>query len=285
MNGIPYFCAVCRLVFIFILLASSFAVFAQIDTDRPAYTNSVNVVPKNALQIEGGLGYNVQVNTLIPVANTALYLKRLETFSAPQTVFRYGISNQTEIRCEMPQFIFSRVKFSNDSMSRYTREPWNRQVGIGLKHKILATDRFTLSSLTTLRSQRDFFSESERELTFGLYNDLIWEYRLNDKSKIAGTCGFGNPKDSHYLNGAILFGSKINDRLWLQAEAVSESYHFENSRHNVFFRTLNISSQYVLSKRDAIDITFGSLLSSSLSSPKNLITQVGYAHFFNSNHE
>ncbi len=271
--------------FIFILLASSFAVFAQIDTDRPAYTNSVNVVPKNALQFEGGFGYNVKVNTLIPVANTALYLKRLETFSAAQTVFRYGISSQTEIRCEVPQFIFSRFKFSNDSMSRYNREPWNRQVGIGLKHKILATDRFTLSSLITLRSQRDAFAESERELTFGLYNDLIWEYRLNDKSKIAGTCGFGNLKDSYYLNGAILFGSKINDRIWLQAEAVSESYHFENIRYNSYFRTLNISSQYIVSKRDAIDITIGSLLGSNFFMPRNLNIQLGYAHLFNSNHE
>lgn len=257
---------------------------AQIDTDRPAFTNSVNVVPKSTLQFEGGFGYSLQVNTKIPFLNRGLYVNRIETISAPQGIFRYGISSQTEIRLELPQFSFSRSKFSNDSISGYSQDLWNRQVGIGLKQRILDNDKFSLSYLAMLRSERDYFFDSERAITLGLFNDLIWEYRFNEKSKMAGTVGFGNLKDSYQLNGAVLIGSKINDELWLQAEAVSENYFYENYRSNVNYYTLNLSSQYVLTAQDAIDLTVSSVVHSTIfSNPRNLTIQLGYAHLFSSN--
>ena len=269
---------------IIILCLLGLACSAQIDTDRPAFTNSVNIVPKRTLQFEGGIGYGVQVNTLRPLFTNGAYLERLETVSAPQGIFRYGISSQTEIRLKLPQFSFSRTKFSNDSISGYSQDFWNRQVGIGLKQRILDNDKFSLSYLAMLRSERDYFFDSERAITLGLFNDLIWEYRFSEKSKMAGTVGFGNLKDSYQLNGAVLIGSKINDQLWLQVEAVSENYFSENLRRNINYYTLNLSNQYALTERDAIDLTIGSIVHSTIfSNPRNLTIKLGYAHLFNSN--
>jgi hypothetical protein len=271
---------------ILVLCLLSLASYAQIDTDRPAFTNSVNVVPQNRLQFEGGMAYTLQATNVVPILNNGRSLKRLETYTLPQAVFRYGITSRAEVRFEVPQFSLSRYKLANDSQSRYATDLWNRQVGMGLKFQILDKDKFTLSYLATLRTERDNFPESERELTFGLFNDLIWEYRFNEKSKMAGTLGFGNGKDAYAVNAAALIGTKINNRLWLQAEAVSENYLYENSRYNVSYYTLNLSSQYALTQRDAIDLTVGSVVhSTAFILPRNLTIQLGYAHLFNAKNE
>ncbi len=57
---------------------------AQINTDRPAFADSSVVVPKGSLQIENG------------------FLDTAGTLDFPETLFRYGLTDKTELRFTAP---------------------------------------------------------------------------------------------------------------------------------------------------------------------------------------
>ena len=265
---------------VILFLCFGFPLWAQIDTDRPAYTNSVNVVPKNKLQVEFGLEYFFQSTEQRPVIQTAIRVTRLEQISGPFTFLRYGISDQTELRLELPTTTFSRGRFSNDSITQYSESPWNRAMGIGLKQRIVNNEKFKLSNIITLRSRRDYLVTSERVVGFHLANDLLWDYASSKRSKIAGTLGFAGGKDVYQVNAAVLIGRVFGDHLWLQSELVWQNALFEDRRNNFRFTTFNLSAQYPFSERSAIDLTLGSIIRPSTLFPPNLSVQLGYAYLF-----
>lgn len=77
-----------------ILLISSIA-FAQIDTDRPAFTNSVNVVPQKSLQIETGLNYDWTKFSRFVYSSQFDPSRVIQSFVFPSANLRYGLSEST----------------------------------------------------------------------------------------------------------------------------------------------------------------------------------------------
>ncbi len=266
-----------------LLVAVAISAAAQIDTDRPAFTNTVGIVPHKTVQLEVGMEYFNQKNNITPVIiPTTPYTIRLEEVTLPFGILRFGLSAQTEFRFELPVASSIRGSFYNDSTSKFVIQPWNRELGIGLKHKLIDNEKFKLSNLVTLRSQRDYFVSSERDATFNLSNDVLWQYNSSERSKFAGTLGFANGKDAYSLNGAVLVGRTFGDHLWIQTELVRQFAFLENRKSNFRSTTFNLSSQYTLSNQDAIDATVGTIPFSNGLRSSNLVIQIGYAHLFKS---
>ena len=117
-------------------------------------------------------------------------------------------------------------------------------------------------------------------MTFNLANDILWDYRINEDLKAAGTLGFANGRDAYFLNGAVLLGRTFGDHVWLQSEVVWQNTFFKDTKFHWGSTTLNVSGQYTLSSQDALDVTFGSILGSTLRTSPNLSIQMGYAHLF-----
>lgn len=85
--------------FVFILVLSSIGVFAQIETDRPDFTESPNVVPKGALQIE--TGFMVEHNTELvtyPFPGTATEERTFRNTTLNTSLFRFGLFENLELR-------------------------------------------------------------------------------------------------------------------------------------------------------------------------------------------
>lgn len=258
--------------------------YAQIDTDRPAFTNTVSTVSQKAFQVEAGFEYFTQQGySSRPIKPNGPYLARQDAFFLPFGIVRIGVSKQAEFRIELPSTSFIRSNFSNDSSDGFSSETWNRQIGVGLKHQIINNQKFRLSNLVTLRSNRDYSILSEREVTFDLSNDVLWDYRINEKSKVAGVIGLANGRDAYFVNAAALYGRTFGENLWIQSEIVLQSTFFKDSRFNWQANTLNLSGQYTLTKQDAIDLTLGSVFRSTFLLSPNFSVQLGYAHLFNSN--
>jgi len=73
---------------------------AQIETDRPDFTESPNVVPKGALQIETGFIWEKDQELIPGGGATALYLKETN-ITINTTLLRFGLTNNIELRLNM----------------------------------------------------------------------------------------------------------------------------------------------------------------------------------------
>ena len=83
---------------IFFTLLTSIS-YAQIETDRPDFTESPNVVPKGALQVETGfiLEHNTNIVTY-PFPGTATEEKTFRNTTLNTSLLRYGLLENLELR-------------------------------------------------------------------------------------------------------------------------------------------------------------------------------------------
>jgi len=79
-----------QLILVFII---SYSVEAQIETDRPDFTESPNVVPAKALQVETGFVWEQDASTF----STSGQLKT-RNITLNTTLLRYGLSDKVELR-------------------------------------------------------------------------------------------------------------------------------------------------------------------------------------------
>jgi hypothetical protein len=79
-----------------VLITVGLASYAQIETDRPDFTESPNVVPKGALQIESGFIYETNRTNFVSLDEEGHQIDRAITLNT--TLFRYGINDRFELR-------------------------------------------------------------------------------------------------------------------------------------------------------------------------------------------
>ncbi|MFT4597827.1 MAG: hypothetical protein ACJAR8_000100 [Bacteroidia bacterium] len=86
------------ILLLFFLLTASISI-AQIETDRPDFTESPNVVPKGALQIETGFILENDKQELTgSFPGTGLWEEKKRNLTVNTTLFRYGLTNNIELR-------------------------------------------------------------------------------------------------------------------------------------------------------------------------------------------
>ncbi len=94
-----HICIVNKMLLALAILYSGGYAFAQIETDRPDFTESPNVVPKGALQIETGFILENDVDLITyPFPGTAIEEHTFRNITLNTTLFRYGLLENLELR-------------------------------------------------------------------------------------------------------------------------------------------------------------------------------------------
>ncbi len=267
-----------RLILHITILLICSITFAQIDTDRPAFTNSVNVVPQKSLQIETGLNYDWTKFSRFVYSSQFDPPRVIQSFVFPSANLRYGLSESTEARLSLPNFVYQNFSFpDNDStvVSSYFSIP----LVIGLKQRIYNGDKLKLSSMITLVGYGTERVETPRRFWVEASVDLIWSYQLTDKLRSAGTFIFRPELDGNYINGAALVGYQGTPNFWMQGEYVYGIFNKFDQDRGRSTGTINLSAQNTITDYNAVDLTVGSTLLGYL--PWNYSIQIGYSHLFN----
>jgi hypothetical protein len=261
----------------FILLIGVLVVLgsrAQIDTDRPAFTNSTQTVTKNKLQLESGIHSVFSKNS-----NN----NKNSSISLPNTMVRFGLSDNSELRLELPSVSL----YNNRTAGKSSQGAELNNLSLGFKSKIVKENRLNISGLGTV-----FFQEKNREwiytlLQLGVNLSLPVSYSLNKTSSIAGTLYLILFDGFTTFGGSIVYGKFVSPKLWLQGEYYN-SILYDNWGSTATYYGIhfgNISSQYTLTDRCKIDLTLGSLLKSDLGNNTiiknpNIRSQFGIAYLF-----
>ncbi|MGY8847210.1 MAG: transporter [Bacteroidia bacterium] len=101
------------LLLLFFLLTASISI-AQIETDRPDFTESPNVVPKGALQIETGFIWENDKELILAdnFPGAGSWEEKRRNITANTTLLRYGLTKNFELRLN--------TAFNSTSLTEYT---------------------------------------------------------------------------------------------------------------------------------------------------------------------
>jgi len=215
---------------IFILLALVYCGFAQaqIETDRPDFTESPNVVPKGALQIE--TGFILENDKQEFCGSTENY----QNITANTTLLRYGLTNNIELRFNWANAISNigvqinpTLIACTDNLGNYRRDTSFTNAGfstsfIGFKTNLYKNDKMSIGFLGHLYipelASGDFAKVSGQKVAPEFLIPLT--YDITDRFGIAVQYGLTwdgftpNPTTSYTL--ALGYG--ISDKLSFYVE-------------------------------------------------------------------
>ena len=231
------------IIFIITFLSLSSTIFSQdIITDRPDQTESPNTLNKGNLQIESGFLFS-KVRE-----NKKLVKKNL----APTNLFRYGITNNIELRL-LTQFesqTSNKIKISGMS-----------DIELGVKLKILKKENVNneISFLSNL-----IIPSASNDLSlnlFGISNRMIFSHTLSDKTGLGYNLGydyFGNGKGN--LTYTLAIGTSLTEKLSFFMEPYGELIEFNNL-------ILNFDSgfTYLIKRNLQLDCSYGSGINNKIS--------------------
>ncbi|MEY2924245.1 MAG: hypothetical protein RLZZ337_793 [Bacteroidota bacterium] len=246
---------------------------AQIDTDRPAYTNSVNTIAPQNLQLEGGLhSYFFKYGAIGDDLSISL----------PNTMVRLGLSDNAEFRLEIPSINY--LSIQRDTFEYQGLEFDN--LSFGVKSKLYKAEKLNVSSILTL-----FFMEQGQQwiaipLSIGVDVNFPFSYALSSNSSLAGSVSLNLIDGFTRFGSSFLYGRYIQPKLWVQAEYFNNIWYYNLPASNEKFylrHNANLSAQYTISERCKADFTMGSLLHSDLGiqnifNTPNIRTEIGLAY-------
>ncbi len=260
-----------------IFCAISYNVKAQIDTDRPAYTNSVNTIPAFKFQLEGGLH-----------SSYFSYKSNGSDFniSLPNTMLRYGVSDNAELRLEIPSLVGRSVKrgpsFVADGIEL-------ENASLGVKSKIYKGDKLNISGIGSVFFMERYQKWITTPLRFGINASFPFSYALSKSSSIGGTAGLSILEGNTVFRSSLLYGRFLSPKTWVQAEyynAILYNFGFSPSTMYSVIHNANFSSQFTVSEFCKLDFTLGAQLKNELNNTTifttpNLRSQFGFAYLIN----
>ena len=225
-----------RILIIITFLSLSSSVFSQdIITDRPDQTESPNTLNKGNLQIESGFLFSKDRE------NKKLVKKNL----APTNLFRYGITNNIELRLLTQFESQTSNKINISGMS---------DIELGVKLKILKKENVNneISFLSNL-----IIPSASNDLSlnlFGISNRMIFSHTLSDKTGLGYNLGydyFGNGKGN--LTYTMAIGTSLTEKLSFFMEPYGELIEFNNLILN-----FNSGFTYLIKRNLQLDCSYGS---------------------------
>jgi hypothetical protein len=170
------------------------SVFAQIETDRPDFTESPNVVPKKSLQFETGFVYEKDVLSFCGSNET------YENTTFNTGLIRYGLTNKIELRFNW-SYGQSRTKSEafptlvpcSDNLGNFNGDTSFAYQGaspyfVGLKFNLFKNDKISLGLLT--HAYLPFGAHENEELeTIAPEFLLPCSYTINDNLSLAAQYG------------------------------------------------------------------------------------------------
>mgnify|MGYP000888606828 CR=1 FL=1 len=134
------------------LVLTSVSVLGQIETDRPDFTESPNVVPKGALQVE--TGFVLQNDKESVVAGSMEGYRKLRTTTFNTTLLRYGITDKLEARLNWNAEEIKVTEFShpliNPAPSMFDPVNGVGPIFIGLKANLYQSEKVSIGMLSHL---------------------------------------------------------------------------------------------------------------------------------------
>ncbi|MDA8886326.1 transporter [Bacteroidia bacterium] len=241
--------------------------FAQIETDRPDFTESPNVVPKGAMQIE--TGFILENDKLVYESRLGSLLEKLEysyqNFTINTTLFRYGLTDNIELRfntnfsCNQ----FKELKVLESGFVNPTAEFYGDsiEVGfqtsfIGFKTNLYKNDKMSIGFLGHLYipelASGDFAKISGQKIAPEFLIPLI--YDITDKFGIAIQYGLTwdgytpNPTTSY----TMALGYSITDKLSFYLEPYGFLTNNGDELH-----LINGGFTYLINDNFQLDLTGG----------------------------
>ena len=152
---------------------------AELNTDRPDFTESSVTVPRGRLQLESGLTWSDE-----PGGS--------EVLNGPEMLFRYGLFDKTELRLIPPDYF--RVR------GRGRASGWG-DAAVGVKQQLgpVGGWDFALIAHATIPTEGRFSSgRMDPEVAF------TWSRDLNDRFSLAGLIGFFWPTEGGDRNFTLV---------------------------------------------------------------------------------
>ena len=200
-----------RKIFAILLVSASVYCNAQIETDRPDFTESPNVVPKGALQIETGFilenDYSAKEQR-----NSKIQLSE-RNFTANTTLFRFGLTENIELRLNTNYGISKVINMNDIGILDSTHNPYLSNISgfstsfIGFKTNLYKNDKLSIGFLGHLYipelASQDFAKVSGQKIAPEFLIPLT--YDITDRFGIAVQYGLtwdgftANPTTSYTL--------------------------------------------------------------------------------------
>ena len=237
----------------------SFSTFAQIETDRPDFTESPNTVPKGALQVETGFVLEND-NSAMEQRNSKIQLSE-RNYTANTTLFRLGLTEQFELRLNT-NYGISKVGNMNDiGILDSTHNPNLSDISgfktsfVGFKTNVYQTQKISIGILGHLYipelSSGDFKMDNQKvasELLFPV------SYQITERFGVAAQYGISwdgispNPTTSYTL----ALGYAITDHL----NCYIEPYGFLTNNGDEL-HLVNGGFTYLVNDNFQLDLTGG----------------------------
>ncbi|MBT8326759.1 MAG: transporter [Bacteroidia bacterium] len=247
-----------RILSVLLLFAACYC-NAQIETDRPDFTESPNVVPKGALQIETGFVFENDLSAKEQRQSKIQLSER--NYTVNTTLFRYGLTENIELRLNT-NYTLSKVGNTNDiELLDSTHNPILSDIKgfqtsfIGFKTNLYKNDKLSLGFLGHLYipalASGDFIrTVGQRVAPEFLVPATL---SLNERWGISGQFGMawdGLSSDPSYnYNLGVGFG--ISEKVGSYLEAVS---YFTAGEELAF---LNGGFTYLVTDNFQLDLTGG----------------------------
>jgi hypothetical protein len=235
-----------------IFCAISYNVKAQIETDRPDFTESPNVVPAKALQVETGFIWEQDAfafNTIGEQKNRNITLNT--------TLLRYGISNKVELRlnwtAQQQKVLYYNHPLIDPHPSLFDPIRGFSPIFVGAKTNLYSNDKVSIGLLTHLYLP---FAASKKYQTKNVAPEFLipCSIALSDKIGIAFQYGLtwngetAEPTNSYTL--AISAG--LTDKL----SSYIESYGYFSQTYKDL-HLLNGGFTFLINPNFQLDLTGG----------------------------
>lgn len=259
-----YFCSM-RSIIAFLTIFISVAIFAQedtippyktsinslpnvlpirheIETDRPDFTESPNVVPKGALQIETGFVFEKDKQTGLNMGATPIHINST-TFNTG--LLRYGLTDKLELR-----FNYSIDKVEESGGVSDTSYTELSPMFLGAKTNLYKGEKVSLGFLTHLYFTPDFDGLSPEFL-------MPISIDLSEKLGVAFQLGmsWGIGEESPVGLYSMSIGYAITDALNAYVEPYG--YSINNLDYRGKDRRLNGGLTYLVNNKLQLDLTGG----------------------------
>jgi hypothetical protein len=259
-----------RFITVFVLFNSVLS-FAQIETDRPNFTASPNVVPKGALQIETGFVWENDKQSLAGIVSAPKgSVITFRNLTVNTTLLRFGLTDNIELRFNT-SFNNNREIFSDgfSSQDNVTKSKGFSTSFIGFKTNLYKNDKLSIGFLGHLYipelTSGDFTRENSL-LNVAPEFLIPLTYEITDRFGVALQYGLtwdgatANPTFTYTL----ALGYSITDKLSFYLEPYGFIIDKGEEIHSI-----NGGFTYLINNNFQVDLTGG--LGLNESAPDNFV--------------
>jgi hypothetical protein len=213
---------------------------AQVNSDRPGFTNSSSVLKTRSFQMEVG-------------ASVEWYGSRLTraTIQVPSTNLRYGLNPFVEARLTLPTV---RLELATDRTQL-------DDLRLGFKSQLLRTDRVEIAAITEVYflENAGTWVKTPIEPKFVLY--LPMSFALGERWVLKSQLGYNDEENFDIMTASIVLNRQISAGTTAQVEYIVASWYSNLARAQFDeFHLFNFSTQHQLSEHFALDFTYGTTL-------------------------